>query len=98
MQVEIMTSSIIGSQIFNLQICLGLPWLIANIVFGPIIVEDPTIFTSILVAVVVVIGSFSLMKAFDYSFGLGLGTSLIFSYIAYVVFEYKKEHIVSALL
>jgi len=36
-ETEILTSSIIGSQIFNLQICLGAPWLITNMIYGDIV-------------------------------------------------------------
>ena len=46
LRTELATSTIIGSQIVNLQLSLGIPWLISNILNGNLIFNDPTIFYS----------------------------------------------------
>lgn len=89
-QTELMTSTIIGSQIFNLQICLGVPWLLTNLIYGEIVLKDPTIYLSILVVLVVVGITFVIITLFKFKLNYGLGTALVFTYAFYAVFEYVQ--------
>jgi Ca2+/Na+ antiporter len=89
-QTELATSSIIGSQIFNLHICLGCPWLLANLIFGEIPIVDSTIFISIIVVFVVVLVSLGLILLFKLKLNYPLGILLIISYFVYMWFEYVQ--------
>jgi Ca2+/Na+ antiporter len=90
-QIELMTSSIIGSQIFNLQICLGLPWLIKTFLSGNISLNQTTMFGSIVVVVVIVLISMMVMLCFKLRLTYGLGICLVFTYGFYAGFEYVEN-------
>ena len=55
LRTELATSTIIGSQIVNLQLSLGIPWLISNILNGNLIFNDPTIFYSMFAIFLIVL-------------------------------------------
>lgn len=55
-KTELATSSIIGSQIMNLQICLGLPWMLAILIHQQnIVFYDASIFISVMVVVILIL-------------------------------------------
>jgi Ca2+/Na+ antiporter len=86
-----MTSSIIGSQIFNLQICLGLPWLIKTSLGGSIALNQTTMFGSIVVVVIIVLISLMVLLSFKLKLTYGLGICLVFTYCFYAGFEYLEN-------
>jgi Ca2+/Na+ antiporter len=88
-RMELATSAIIGSQILNLQLALGLPWMITTIVTGESIdFEDPSIFLTITVALIVVLVCLALILLANLNLHYYLGWEMIIIYMAYLIFEY----------
>ena len=86
-----MTSSVIGSQIFNLQICLGVPWLMKTLFDGPIILTDKALFGSIMVVVLIVCITMLVIVSFKLRLTYGLGFCLMITYVFYAGFEYVQN-------
>ena len=89
-KIELATSTVIGSQIVNLQLCLGVPWLLSNIFFGPIFFSDVNIFNSIFAIFLIVFLTLTLIWVGKYRLSFGLGVELIILYVFYVIFEFYQ--------
>lgn len=94
---ELLTTSIIGSQIMNLQVCLGVPWLISIFTelfsknnHKPVInfgTKDPFIYLIPLFAVV--LSSILILSLFKVKLNKKSGICLICVYIFYLIYEYN---------
>lgn len=80
-------SSLLGSQIINIQLCLAFPWLIKNIFVAPVKFIDPSITTSI----EIIIGSLLLLYAILWLGQMRLscvnGSFILLIYLVYVLWE-----------
>ncbi len=94
LKLELTTSTIIGSQIINLQLCLGIPWLINNLMSGVLIFNDLAVFDSLFAIFIIVLVGLLFMIISRFKLTFCLGFQLILLYVGYVVFEvfnnYKK--------
>lgn len=95
--VELLTTSILGSQVMNLQICLGLPWLISiirNFYYNGYMVldfGDKNPLKYFFPLFLVVLASVFVMTLFNVNLNKKSGTCLIFIYTFYLVYEFKNN-------
>ena len=95
--VELLTTSILGSQVMNLQICLGLPWLISiirNFYYNGYLVldfGDKNPLKYFFPLFLVVLASVFVMTLFNVNLNKKSGTCLIFIYTFYLVYEFKNN-------
>jgi sodium/potassium/calcium exchanger 6 len=94
---NLLITSIIGSQVINLQICLGLPWAIAimksyimyNDTSFRLMFEATDIVNYLMPTFVLVIFSLLILTAFNVSLNKKSGYSLILAYCLYIIYEFK---------
>jgi Ca2+/Na+ antiporter len=90
---DLLTTSILGSQVVNLQICLGLPWLISilnNEYYGkPTLInfEKKSPLKYLLPLFIIVLGSIFIMTFFNVNLNKKSGVCLIILYFAYLFLE-----------
>ena len=90
MQTESASSDIIGGQILNLHVCLGLPWIIGCIVKGTISFPSPKTFVSLLIVLIMTTISIGLMIVNKTRLNYLLGGSLVSTYFIYILVEYAQ--------
>ncbi|CAD8102975.1 unnamed protein product [Paramecium primaurelia] len=91
-KTELATSSIIGSQIMNLQICLGFPWVLTMLIWQRnITFYDETISQSMLAIMTVVLTSFFLMLQQKLRLTYKLGIMLLSIYLLYFIYELLQQ-------
>jgi Ca2+/Na+ antiporter len=92
-KVDLLISSILGTQILNLQICLGFPWFISTLTTPglQILIADTNtfkFFATVFFVVLATILSFSM-------FGMKLhrisGFVLVIIYLVYITYEFKNN-------
>ena len=95
--VDLLTTTILGSQVINLQLCLGIPWVISimrnyyytqslEIDFGS---KHPLKF--LLPLYLVVLASIFIFTIFNVNLNRRSGVCLIIVYIIYLVYEFKTN-------
>jgi len=82
----------IGSNVFDILIGLGFPWLLANIIFG----DAPEVATGDLWAGLgflfgVVVALLLILKIFNWTMGRRVGALLISLYLVYIIFELVRS-------
>jgi len=95
---DLLTTSILGAQIMNIQLCLGLPWILSMIknYFSynkPTLIDfankNPLNF--VLPLFLVVLASIFILTIFKMNLNKKSGVCLIIIYIFYIVYEYKNN-------
>lgn len=92
---DLLITSIIGSQIINLQLCLGIPWAFAMIkkyVYynqKPSLRFDKNILEYILPAAIVVLLSMLIFTIYDVRLNKRVGILLSLVYVGYLIAEFK---------
>jgi Ca2+/Na+ antiporter len=95
--VELLTTTILGTQVMNLQICLGIPWLISilkNYYYnGRMILDfkDKNPLNYFLPLFLVVLASIFVLTLFNVNLNRRSGICLILIYIIYLVYEFKHN-------
>jgi Ca2+/Na+ antiporter len=94
---DLLTASLLGSQVINLQLCLGLPWIISmirkfyhgepvEVNFGK---RNPLKF--LLPLFIVVIASIFIMTLFKHNLNKNSGACLILIYFGYLIYEFNHN-------
>jgi Ca2+/Na+ antiporter len=88
-QIEFVTSSIVGSQILNLQVALGLPWLVSVIIYdAPVVFNDESIYLTTAMAFLIAVLSVLVIVGNELQLSYCTGVQLILLYVVYCVVEY----------
>jgi Ca2+/Na+ antiporter len=94
---DLLITSIIGSQVINLQLCLGIPWTFVMIksyfIYGDktfrLAFDNTDIVNYIIPATVLVSISVIILTFFNVSLNRKCGYLLIFTYICYLIYEFN---------
>jgi len=96
---DILTSSILGSQVINLQLCLGLPWMIyilknyftnkPPIIYFGFKNQNPLKFC--LPLFLVVMASIFILTVCNLNLNKKNGICLIFIYVCYLIYEFDHN-------
>jgi Ca2+/Na+ antiporter len=95
--VDLLTTTIIGSQVMNLQICLGLPWLISIIknyyYEGSMVIDfgDRNPLKYFFPLFLVVLAAIFVMTLFNVNLNRRSGICLIVIYLTYLVYEFNHN-------
>lgn len=90
-RMELATSAIIGSQIINIHLCLGLPWLVKNLTEGEVVFKEQSLFYSIFIVFFITSLSVLTMKMNEYKLNRKLGVQLLAIYLVYFIYEFKEN-------
>ncbi len=92
---DLLVTSIIGSQVINLQLCLGIPWTFAmirkilNTDNTATLVFEKNVLEYILPAAIVVLLSMLLFTIYDVKLNRKCGILLSLVYVGYLIAEFK---------
>eukprot|EP00924_Labyrinthula_sp_SR-Ha-C_P004344 maker-scaffold_3-snap-gene-21.3-mRNA-1 protein AED:0.00 eAED:0.00 QI:111/1/1/1/1/1/3/124/627 len=87
-QGDMAVANSLGSNVFDILIGLGIPWLVASFVFeGPVDVQRGDLELGVLFLVVVFVALVGLLVATKWTLNPRLGYSLVLLYAVYVIFE-----------
>ena len=92
-KVDLLISSILGTQILNLQICLGFPWFISTLTTPglQILIADTNtfkFFATVFFVVLATILSFSMLSM---KLNRISGFALVIIYLVYITYEFKNN-------
>ena len=90
-RIELATSAIIGSQIINIHLCLGLPWLVKNIIEGDVIFKEQSLFFSIFIVFFITLLSLFTIVINRYKLNKKLGIQLLCIYFIYFFYEFREN-------
>jgi Ca2+/Na+ antiporter len=85
------TSSLFGSQIINIQISLGVPWLVKNLIYGPVKLNDPNIPSSIEAIICVLFAMYLILVLGKMRLSYCNGLLILIVYFLYVFYEINQN-------
>ena len=90
LRIELATTAIIGGQILNLYLCLGLPWFIKNVTSGPILISGHHFHRAIYATLSVLAIIMFIMFVNRFKMNYYMGVELILVYVGFCTYEYIK--------
>lgn len=85
------TSSLFGSQIINIQVSLGFPWMVKNILYGPVKLNDPNIPSSIEAIILVLFAMYLILIFGKMKLNYCNGTLILIVYFLYISYEISQN-------
>lgn len=84
---DMAVSNAVGSNIFDILLCLGLPWAIAIVLFGkPVIVSTENLMSSVFLLFATVIAILFILIVRNWTIGRKSGIILISLYVLYLIY------------
>lgn len=83
-KAESIIANFLQSQIMNLQVSLGIPWIIVNLLYGPIAIAGDSLLQIVSWGLLMVFVVLGLMTLFQLKLKNCFGILSILSYIAYI--------------
>jgi Ca2+/Na+ antiporter len=92
-KVDLMIASILGTQILNLQFCLGFPWFISTLMTSglQIMVSDNNTFKFFATVFFVVLATVLSLTMFGMKLNRVTGFILVIIYLVYITYEFKNN-------
>lgn len=85
---QLSVSSVLATQILNLQFSLGLPWLITVFIYGDMFINDATTLNSMYFTLLIVMVSLTILLIGKVELKISVGVGLSALYCFYVVMEW----------
>ena len=92
-KVDLLIASILGTQILNLQFCLGFPWLISTLTSSglQILIADTNTFKFFATVFFVVLATILVISMFSMRLNKITGLILVMIYLVYITYEFKNN-------
>ena len=92
-KVDLLIASILGTQILNLQFCLGFPWLISTLTTSglQILITDTNTFKFFATVFFVVLATILVLTMFSMRLNRISGFILVIIYLIYITYEFKNN-------
>jgi len=93
-KVDTLLASILGTQILNLQFCLGAPWLVSTLTSPglQILISDNNIFRFFATVFFVVLAVVLSLTMFGMKLHKGTGLVLVVIYFVYITYEFRNNN------
>lgn len=91
-KIELAVQTIIGSQIINLHLCLGVPWLLYNLTQGVLHFPPGQMFSSMMTVFLVVILSLLILRLGRHRLSYQTGGALVALYLVFFGLEWTYNN------